>query len=126
MTQLTNCDVLLIEDDLAQCEEAAAYLVRSRLDVAVATNGQAALLKAALYRPRVALIDYNLPDTDGVQLARRLRAILPDLKIVIVSGRIEGLPQETLKEIGISAFVNKPVPLLPLRRGISRLLAAAA
>lgn len=126
MTNDMTCDVLLVEDDVAQCQEAASFLVRSRLDVVMAHNGASALRQAELCPPRVALIDYNLPDMNGVELAKRLRAMFPQLAIVMISGRIDGLPQETLSAIGISAFANKPVPLLALRRGLLKLVGAAS
>lgn len=121
-----TCDVLLVEDDVAQCQEAASFLVRSRMDVVMAHSGASALRQAEICPPRAALIDYNLPDMNGVELARRLRAMFPNLAIVMISGRIDGLPQETLSAIGISAFANKPVPLLALRRGLLKLVGAAA
>jgi hypothetical protein len=40
----------------------------------------------------------------------------------MMSGRIEGLAELTLEKIGISVFVNKPVPLGPLRQAVQRLV----
>ena len=59
---------------------------------------------------RVSLLDYNLPDTTGV------RAFLPETVIIMISGRIDGLPEKTLETIGITVFVNTPLPLGALRR----------
>ena len=116
-----TCDVLIVEDERVQCEEMATFLARAGLSVTMAHGGAAGLAQARRLPPRVALIDYNLPDMTGVQLAEKLRASFPETAILIASGRIEGLSEQTLKSLGISAFVNKPLPLGPLRQAVLRL-----
>lgn len=118
----SQCDVLIVEDDVVQSEEMAAFLARAGLTVQTAHNGATALPLAEQLRPRVALLDYNLPDLNGVELAEAIRALLPDSAIIMMSGRIEGLAELTLEKIGISVFVNKPVPLGPLRQAVQRLV----
>lgn len=118
---LPRCDVLIVEDDVAQCQELAEFIGRAGLSVAVAYGGRSALREAARHSPRVALLDYNLPDVTGVDLAEKLRAFLPDTAIIMMSGRIDGLSEKTLEQIGITVFVNKPLPLAPLRAAILKL-----
>jgi hypothetical protein len=65
---------------------------------------------------RVSLLDYNLPDTTGV------RAFLPETVIIMISGRIDGLPEKTLETIGITVFVNTPLPLGALREAVLKLV----
>lgn len=91
-------DVLIVEDERIQCEELAGFLSRARR-----------------YTPRVALLDDNLRDIAGVQLAQKLRTAFPEMAILIASGRIDRLSEETSKALGITVFVNKPLPLDPLR-----------
>lgn len=117
-----DCDVLIVEDELLQSQEMAAFLGRAGLSVQTAHSGSSALRQAAMYRPRVALLDYNLPDTTGVKLAQHLRALYPDLAMIMMSGRIDGLSEQTLKSIGISVFVNKPLPLGALRQAVVKLV----
>lgn len=116
-----SCDVLIVEDERIQCEEMAAFLARAGLSVAMAHDGATGLAQARRFPPRVALLDYNLPDMTGVQLAEKLRAGFPEMAILIASGRIEGLSEQTLRALGISVFVNKPLPLGPLRQAVLRL-----
>jgi two-component system KDP operon response regulator KdpE len=125
MTNTTHCDVLVVEDDVMQCEEIAGFLAYSRLDVAIANDGSSALRQAIACRPRVALLDYNLPDTNGVELAKGLRKLLPQTAIIVMSGRIDGLAERTLSETGISVFVNKPLPLGLLRQAVLKLVRSA-
>jgi DNA-binding response OmpR family regulator len=119
-----KCDVLIVEDEKIQCEEMADFLTRGGLSVRTAHDGAAGIRAANMEPPRVALLDYNLPDMTGVQVAQRLRALFPETAIMIASGRIEGLSEQTLKDIGITVFVNKPLPLGPLRQAVLRLARA--
>src|SRR3954451_6445065 len=96
MTNDFTCDVLIVEDERIQCEEMASFLARAGLSVAMAHDGATGLAQARRFPPRVALLDYNLPDMTGVQLAEKLRAAFPDMAILIASGRIEGLSEQTL------------------------------
>jgi DNA-binding response OmpR family regulator len=117
----SHCDILIVEDDVTQCHEMAEFLARAGLDVAVAYGRSSALQEAARRNPRVALLDFNLTDFTGVDLAKELRASLPDMAIIIMSGRIDGLSEKALDEAGITAFVNKPLPLALLRNAVVKL-----
>jgi DNA-binding response OmpR family regulator len=120
-----QCDVLIVEDDVIQCEEMAGYLGRAGLWVQMAHDGATALRLAREQTPKVALLDYNLPDINGVQLAELLRPVLPQTAIIMMSGRIDGLSEQTLAKLGITVFVNKPLPLGPLRQAVLKLVQAA-
>jgi DNA-binding response OmpR family regulator len=115
-------DVLIVEDDVLQCEELAGFIGRSGFTVEMAHDGSSALRQASTLRPRVALLDYNLPDMSGVQLAGRLRALHPEIAILMMSGRIDGLSEPILGASGIIAFFNKPVPLGRLRQAVLALI----
>jgi DNA-binding response OmpR family regulator len=117
-----RCDVLIVEDNVMQCDEMADFLARADLLVAKAYDGATARDKARLHEPRVVLLDFNLPDMTGVQLAEVLRALLPSAAIMMMSGRIDGLSEKTLAALGITVFVNKPVPLGPLRNAVIKLV----
>ncbi len=117
-----RCDVLIVEDNVMQCDEMADFLARADLLVDTAYNGATARDKARLHEPRVVLLDFNLPDMTGVQLAEVLRALLPSAAIMMMSGRIDGLSEKTLAALGITIFVNKPVPLGPLRHAVMKLV----
>lgn len=103
----------------------ADYLRRANLNVESAFDAATALAGAARFEPRVVVVDYNLPDMTGVQLAEALRALLPSAALIIMSGRIDGLSEETLQALGITVFVNKPVPLGPLRQAVVKLVEAS-
>ena len=77
------------------------------------------LLKAA--RPDVALIDFNMADKNGLELANELKVLHPDMPIAIVTANIQDEIVARAREIG-AAFVPKPVTA----DGLEGFLAGAA
>lgn len=55
------------------------------------------------------LTDYAMPGLDGLGLAQRLRAIRPEVKIVLVTGFSDILTRDTMLEVGIDKLLLKPV-----------------
>ena len=104
---LPGPDVLVIEDD----DETRAALVRELSTrgyrVEEAEDGHKAMIKWEIRRPDVVLLDLGLPDTDGIEIIRRIRreARTP---IVILSGRYEERQKVEALELGADDYVTKP------------------
>jgi CheY-like chemotaxis protein len=123
---LEACDVLVVDDDFALSEAISQLLTRSGLRVRKAHNASAALGFAAFAPPRVAILDYQLPDTTGLALASELRADNPSMHIILMSANNVDIDRKTLEQAGIKVFVNKPMPPGPLRQAVMRLLQTPA
>jgi DNA-binding NarL/FixJ family response regulator len=65
---------------------------------------------AAELKPQVALVDLNLPDGNGLDLVRTLRAQRPDLGLVVVTMYDDDERVMGALDAGASAFVNKNAP----------------
>ncbi|MEQ8389345.1 MAG: response regulator [Alphaproteobacteria bacterium] len=61
--------IVVADDDPAQLEEISDYLRRRGHDVVEARDGFSALAAIKKYQPRIALIDVNMPNWDGVRVA---------------------------------------------------------
>jgi DNA-binding NtrC family response regulator len=120
------CDVLIIEDDPLQAEELACILERRGLVVRTIHAGSPALHRIADLRPRVALVDFDLPDFDGVTLSERIRRLSPETALLVMSGRIDHLSEPVLERVGIYRFFPKPVETRTLGRAIRAMLKSAA
>jgi CheY-like chemotaxis protein len=62
-------------------------LSRHGFEVVIAYDGKTALEKARQFSPRVFLCDVMMPDMNGVEAAIQVRAILPECRIVLLSGQ---------------------------------------
>jgi len=119
-----SCDVLIVEDELSLAETISRFLTRGGLRVRTAHGAASALRTAGIAPPRVAIIDYQIPGMNGLDLAAKLRSELPTLQIILMSANNLHFDRTTLETAGVKVFVNKPMPPGPLRQAVMRLLQA--
>jgi CheY-like chemotaxis protein len=81
--------ILVVDDSLDVIHSAASVLRHLGHEVDFAINGYAALEAARRFRPEVVLLDIRLPDTDGWELARRLKgeASGQSVRVIAMTGR---------------------------------------
>jgi two-component system KDP operon response regulator KdpE len=99
--------VLVVEDDQETRRAVVRELHLRGYAVQEAADGRSALERWEERRPDLVLLDLGLPDTDGLQLIRRIRreATTP---IVILSGRYEEREKVQALESGADDYVTKP------------------
>ncbi len=73
----------------------------------------------------VVMTDLTMPRMTGVELAKELHRIRPDLPVLLVTGFIGSLPQEKAREGGFCEVLQKPVPIAELSRALQRALTVA-
>src|SRR5882762_280358 len=103
--------LLLVEDDEVIGRSLHERLVAHRHDVVWATTGADAMAAASGGQFGLVLLDLGLPDVDGVDLCRRLRAALPASVLVIVTARDEEIDVVVGLEAGADDYLTKPVRL---------------
>jgi two-component system response regulator DevR len=100
--------VLLVDDHQMFVESVARLLGGEGIEVVgTASTGEDGLRRAEELPVDVAVIDYRLPDTDGVSLARRIHAVRPAVKLLILTGAEEGSVLIDAIEAGCSGFLTK-------------------
>lgn len=104
--------VLLLEDDELLRDHVLLPRLR-QFGFEVTATGRAAELDKHLSqrRPDIVLLDVGLPDRDGFEVARQLRAEAPDIGIVMLTGRAEGADHVRGLSEGADAYLSKPVDL---------------
>ncbi|BDG08969.1 hybrid sensor histidine kinase/response regulator [Anaeromyxobacter paludicola] len=104
--------VLIVEDNPDSAETLLQILELLGHAVRVAHDGRAGLALARAWRPDVVLCDIGLPDLDGYELARALRAdpALRGMRLVALSGYAQPEDRERALEAGFDAHLGKPAP----------------
>lgn len=116
--------VLIVDDDVKYRRALTAFLDASfDLDVIADTgSGEEAVALAGHLRPDAAVVDVAMPVVNGVELAARLRAVVPELAIVLVTGNVRGVASESVQALGNATLVAKgdPLPVENALRTLSR------
>jgi two-component system response regulator RegX3 len=99
--------VLIVEDDDAIATPLAKGLEREGLDVDRVENGTDALAHSAAGDFDVVLLDLGLPDRDGFDVCRELRA-RSDVPIIVVTARSEEVDRVVGLELGADDYIVKP------------------
>jgi DNA-binding NtrC family response regulator len=115
-------EILVIEDDVLQAHEIEMYFERQGFTVSKLTSGSDSLHNVARIDPKVVIVDYHLPDMDGMTIAARVHRLAPHAAVILMSGRIDFVPSKDLDHFGVVAFFKKPINLGALRRLVSKLV----
>jgi CheY-like chemotaxis protein len=111
--------VLVVDDN----EDAASMLgdaLRDEgLDVAVAYSGPEALDEVERFAPDAAVLDLGMPVMDGFELATRLRATFPRLRLVALSGYVDPSSRRRAQESGFDAHLAKPSTVDAVLRAVT-------
>jgi DNA-binding response OmpR family regulator len=110
----TSTSVLLVEDDERISEPLIRVLRSEGFDVEHVDAGGAAIESVADARPDLVLLDLTLPDIDGLDVCRRLRANHPDLPIIMLTARAEEMDVIVGLNAGADDYVAKPFRLAEL------------
>ena len=116
-TAAPPCNILIIEDNADARETLATLLKMLGHRTQTAATGPQGVERALADRPQVVLIDLGLPELDGFQVARQIRATLADtVLLVALTGYAREEDRHRCKEAGFDAHLAKPVELEELNR----------
>ncbi|MEQ9643229.1 MAG: response regulator [Alphaproteobacteria bacterium] len=102
--------VLIAEDEPNIVESLTFLLERAGFDVTVETDGKQALRAALEGLPDVLVLDVMLPELDGYEILRRLRADpkASGLPVLILTAKGQREDRETALDSGADLFITKP------------------
>ena len=83
-------------------------LVDDNRDLLAAETAGDARNMVASHKPNAALLDYMLPDGNGVELAQQLRGVMPNLPIIMMTGTVLGPEEEAICEEYDFPVLRKP------------------
>ena len=114
--------VLLVEDDVAIAAPLARALEREGHEVQLAQLGQEAIDSMRKGKQDLLILDLGLPDIDGLEVCRTIRASDPRLPILILTARGSEMDVVVGLEMGADDYVSKPFRAKELMARIRSLL----
>ena len=116
--------VLFVDDDRATREGYRSYLPAHGFEVMTASTGEQALGLAMEWRPDVIVLDLGLPDIDGWEVARRLKATVQTMAVPIIAVTGSDLQHERVSAMraGCDRHLAKPCSAADVLDAIQRCL----
>ncbi|MCJ7856600.1 response regulator transcription factor [Lachnospiraceae bacterium NSJ-143] len=99
--------VLVVEDDSAIRNLITTTLETHNYKHITASSGETALLEAVSHNPEVVLLDLGLPDTDGVNVIKKIRS-WSNMPIIVISARSEESDKIEALDAGADDYLTKP------------------
>jgi len=115
---------VLIADDDERVRGALRQLLAREPEVSVseARDGAEALRLTREIRPSVVLMDITMPSVDGLEATRRIKALQPETKVIIVTAHAEEPYRRAARESGADGFLVKKSLMGELMPMIRRLV----
>jgi len=101
---------MLIVEDQEQMRSALREFLQSAYPDATireAADGASGLELCRRHHPRLVLMDVGLPDANGIELVARIKALLPDCAVIVVSQHAVRAYSERARAAGASAYITK-------------------
>lgn len=121
---LAGKTVLLVEDETFIAELLVSWFGRLGAKTLWANSGEEGirLLKANASDVCVVIADFKLPDMDGTEMCQQLRTHIPNLPVLLSSGRYQREAEQSLSRGGPTCFLQKPYPLEEVLVKLKKLL----
>ncbi len=100
--------ILVVDDELQIVRVLRGYLEQSGYRVLTASNGKDALFIARQEKPDLVILDLMMPQMDGLEFTRRVRAEQPQLPIIMLTARVEENDRIVGLELGADDYITKP------------------
>lgn len=116
--------ILFVDDEPALREVGQTVLKRLKFKPMVATDGEDGLIKATENRAQLKAIitDMHMPHMDGLAFVHAVRRTLPDIPIILASGRVDDNVAKDFRALGVTARLDKPFTEAQLAEKLRSLL----
>ena len=117
--------ILIVDDEtliLSQMSEALYICCDFKGEINTVENGNDAIKEISRWFYHICFLDINLPDMDGLEVMKGIKAISPETSIVIMTGSF--ITDEMKKEIddGASLFSDKPLDFCKIQSFMKEVL----
>ncbi|MCS6290916.1 MAG: sigma-54-dependent Fis family transcriptional regulator [Nitrospira sp.] len=106
-----SASILIVDDEVSILNSLSSILEDEGYEVSVAKSGIEALKLCAVNPPELMMLDIWMPDMDGLETLRRLRELVPQTQVMMMSGH--GSIETAVKAIKLGAYdyIEKPLSL---------------
>ncbi len=125
MAVLKETKILVVDDEPSITKSIQYSLEKEGYQVIVAHTGPDGVELAKQHKPNLVILDVMLPDLDGYEVCRMIRAEMP-VPIIMLTAKGEEIDKVVGLEIGADEYVTKPFSLRELQARVKALLRLVA
>jgi len=114
--------ILMVDDDSQVIRFLKTALEGGGYSVMATTSGKQALGSIRAAVPDLVILDLNMPSPDGFELLKALRSEFPYLRILAISGYLQGALLEAAELLGAIATLAKPIDSEVLLRKVREVI----
>ncbi len=124
--ELKHARALVVDDDINTCRSVCKMLRSIEMRPDWSTSGKEAIIRAKEATEikdeyKAFIIDYMMPDMNGIETVRQIRKVIgDDIPIIILTAYDWGGFEDEAREAGVTAFVSKPIFMSELRAVLSK------
>lgn len=121
MEMLADLKILCVEDDEFALGEMINFLKKRVGKVFAACDGEEGIRQYEVHKPDVIVVDLLMPKMDGMEMLRRVKAINPNVHVIVVTS-VKAL--DTVLEsidIGVDNYIVKPVEFHDLEKKLAKI-----
>ena len=100
---------ILVAEDNDSNYVLMTYMLKDVFELERAHNGEEALGKLSKDTFHLVLMDLKMPLMDGLEATRRIKALYPDMPVVVVTANAFDTDKQSAKEAGCDDFLSKPI-----------------
>ena len=113
--------ILYVEDDIELVNILSLLLKSHFKHVYTAKDGEEGLKEYKKHLPDIVLSDFSMPNMNGIEMAKKIKDINKNQKIVLISAYNSAEIRSQAEEVGIDSFLNKPLDFGDLLRVLEEL-----
>lgn len=114
--------ILIVDDERMVCDLLRAVLSRYGHEVLMAFDGREGLKLFKKHHPSITLLDMDMPEMNGIEVLKKIRALDPKVPVIMLTGRGEVAQEYQARELGVTDFLRKGLSLDIVVRAMERVL----
>jgi DNA-binding response OmpR family regulator len=118
--------ILVVDDERLMCDLLGSVLARHGHEVLTALNGRDGLEMFKTHRPRFTLLDLRMPEMNGIEVLKQIRAIDPQAAVMILTAWGSDALEQQARQLGVVDFLSKRLSLDVLVEAMERTLQQSA
>lgn len=107
--------ILVVDDEENMLALLRRVLGKEGYQIECANSGEAAMALALHHAFQLAIVDVFMPDTDGIEMLKKLKAIDKDMPVVMITAFPSWEKEEAAKQFGCAAYLFKPLDMSHLK-----------